>query len=64
MKFLIVQLPPFSRHLIPLRSKYPDEEEENYIYISKIVLRALCNNLRKLSLDNPGSACTEHGVGV
>jgi hypothetical protein len=22
MKFLIVQLPPFSRHLIPLRSKY------------------------------------------
>jgi hypothetical protein len=25
MKFLIVQLPPFSRHLIPLRSKYPSQ---------------------------------------
>jgi hypothetical protein len=25
MKFLIVQLPPFSRHLIPLRSKYSSQ---------------------------------------
>jgi hypothetical protein len=25
MKFLIVQLPPFSRHLIPLRSKYSNQ---------------------------------------
>jgi hypothetical protein len=25
MKFFIVQLPPFSRHLIPLRSKYSSQ---------------------------------------
>jgi hypothetical protein len=25
MKFLIVQLPPFSRHLIPLRSKHSSQ---------------------------------------
>jgi hypothetical protein len=25
MKFLTVQLPPFSRHLIPLRSKYSSQ---------------------------------------
>jgi hypothetical protein len=25
MKFLIVQLPPFPRHLIPLRSKYSSQ---------------------------------------
>jgi hypothetical protein len=25
MKFLIVQLPPFSRHLIPFRSKYSSQ---------------------------------------
>jgi hypothetical protein len=26
MKFLIVQLPPFSRHLNPLRSKYSSQD--------------------------------------
>jgi hypothetical protein len=28
MKFLIVQLPPFSRHLIPLRSKHTKKDEK------------------------------------
>jgi hypothetical protein len=30
MKFLIVQLPPFPRHLIPLRSKYSSQTPSVY----------------------------------
>jgi hypothetical protein len=49
MKFLTVQLPPFSRHLIPLRSKYssqnpvlkhPESQQNTHYEIRK------CQNLR------------------
>jgi hypothetical protein len=34
MKFLIVQLPPFSRHLIPLRSEYSSQNPVLILFVS------------------------------
>jgi hypothetical protein len=50
MKFLTVQLPPFSRHLIPLRSKYSSQNPVlNPINIYKLqylfMFFALCRTL-------------------